>query len=176
MGERRPVKLMRGMHHLPRERGGRVPNQRDMVSKFLRVTRCRLGTGIGEQPHENDVADAVLFQLQIEIGVREPARGPMLFDDDVAVLWGEIRVPVSAPFASRKTMPFHDGKLSRAWMAPGLIVARPPPTVRHDEHPDTSPSHCAADGPQIVEKSHLGRNLFDTWPDLSFFRKEIVIG
>src|ERR1700722_8927004 len=168
MGERRPVKLMRGMHHLPRERGGRVPNQRDMVSKLLRVTRGRLGAGIGEQPHENDVADAMLFQLQIEIGVREPARGPMLFDDDVAVLWREIRVPISAPFASRKTMPFDDGKVSRAWMAPGLVVARLPPAVRHDENPDTSPAHRAADSPQIVEKSYLGRDLFDMRPEFSF--------
>ena len=41
--------------------------------KLLRVTRGRLGAGIGEQPHENDVTDAVLFQLQVEIGVRETA-------------------------------------------------------------------------------------------------------
>jgi hypothetical protein len=69
----RSIQLVRGMHHFLAEGCRRVSNQRDVVSKLLRVTRGRLGTGIGEQPDENDVTDAVLFQLQIEIGVREPA-------------------------------------------------------------------------------------------------------
>ena len=73
MGIGRAVQLAGRVHHLLGEGCRRVSNQRDMVSKLLRVARGRLGTGIGQQPYENDVTDAALFQLQVEVGVRETA-------------------------------------------------------------------------------------------------------
>ena len=72
-------------------------------------------------------------------------------------------------------MAVHDGALSWAGMAPGLIVARLPPTMRHDESLDARLAHRAADGSQIIEKSYLGRNFFDTRPDFPSFRKKVVV-
>ena len=69
MGIGRAVQLVGRVHHLLGEGCRRVSNQRDMVSKLLRVARG----GIGQQPYENDVTDAALFQLQVEVGVRETA-------------------------------------------------------------------------------------------------------
>jgi len=61
-------------------------------------------------------------------------------------------------------------------MAPGLIVARLPPTVGHDENLDVSPAYCTTDSSQVIEKSYLDRYVFDTRPNFSSFRKKIVIG
>src|SRR6202051_1555531 len=170
----RAVELVGRMHHFLGVGRCRVSNQRDMVPKLLRVASGGLGTGVGEQPNENDVTDAMLLQLQIKVRISEPARAPVLFDNYVAVPRGEIRMPIPAPFAARKTMAVHDGTLSRAGMTPGLIVARLPPTMGHDKNLDASAAHRPANGSQVGEKPYLGRHVFDTRPDFSSFRKKVV--
>ena len=73
MGIKGSFKFVRGVHHLTAEGRRCVANQGDMISKLLRVTSGRLSTGVGQQSNDDDVADAVLFQLQIEVRVGEPA-------------------------------------------------------------------------------------------------------
>jgi len=51
-----------------------------MVSKLHRIATGRLDTGVGRQSNNDDVTDAVLFQLLIEVRVCEPALSPVLFD------------------------------------------------------------------------------------------------
>src|ERR1700720_572765 len=106
-----------------------------MVSKLHRIATGRLDTGVGQQADNDDVTDAVLFQLLIEVRIREPALTPVLLDDYVAILRGKIRIPLPAPFAAREIMALHDPKLSWAGMAPGFIVAWLPATMGHDENP-----------------------------------------
>jgi hypothetical protein len=49
--------------------------------------------------------NAVLLELEVEVGVRETALGPMFLDDDGARLRREIRVPLATPFAPGKLDP-----------------------------------------------------------------------
>src|ERR1700756_4434004 len=94
-----------------------------MVSKLHRVATGRLDTGVGQQSNDDDVRDAVLFQLLIKVRVRESTLAPVLFDYYIAVLRRKIRMPFSAPFSARETMVCHDGNLSWVRMAPGFIVS-----------------------------------------------------
>jgi hypothetical protein len=41
--------------------------------------------------------DAVLFELEIEVGIDEPVLRPVLFYNDVARLRNEVRMPLAAP-------------------------------------------------------------------------------
>jgi hypothetical protein len=54
-----------------------------VVSEFHRVARSRLDAGVGQKSHDHDMGDAVLFELEVEIGVREAALPPMLLDNNV---------------------------------------------------------------------------------------------
>ena len=73
-------------------------------------------------------------------------------------------------------MALHDGLLARAGVAPGLVIARLPSAMRHDEDLDAGTAHRAVDGPQIVEQPDVVGDVLDPWPEFSAFRKEIVIG
>jgi hypothetical protein len=50
---------------------------------------------------EDDVVDAVLAQLLVEVGVREAAHRPVLAADHVAVPGTEVRVPLTAEGSGR---------------------------------------------------------------------------
>src|SRR4051812_5498217 len=164
------------MHHFFGESRCRVTNQRDMVPKLHRIATGRLDAGVGQQPDNDDVTDAVLLQLLIEIRVREPALSPVLRDDDIAVLRGKIRMPLSAPFASRETMAAHDSNLGRVGMTPGFIVSWLPAAKGHDENLHAGMARRVTDGFQVIEKLYLARDVLDARPDFSAFRKEIIIG
>jgi hypothetical protein len=45
-----------------------------------------------------------------------------------------------------------------------------------DENLHAGTAHRVADGSQVIEKSYLERDVLDTRPDFSPFRKEIVVG
>src|ERR1700745_1989582 len=118
-----------------------------MVSKLHRVATGRLDTGVGQQSNDDDVSDAVLFQLLIKVRVRESTLTPVLFDYYIAVLRRKIRMPFSAPCSARETMASHDGNLSWVGMAPGFIVSRLPTTMGHDENGHAGTAYRGAYGP-----------------------------
>src|ERR1700756_221170 len=82
----RPVDGMGGVHCFMAESSGRVLDQGDVVPELHTEAASRLDAGVGYHADQNDAADAVLFELKIEIGIREAARSPMLLDNDIARL------------------------------------------------------------------------------------------
>ena len=60
------------MHGLLAERGGGVLDQGDVVPEFHAKAAGRLDAGAGDHADQHDAADAVLLELQIEIGVAKP--------------------------------------------------------------------------------------------------------
>jgi hypothetical protein len=80
VGMGRTGQFVRRMHPFFGESRRRVTHERDMVSRLHRIATCRLNTGVGQQANNDDVTDAVLFQLLIEICIREPALTPVLLE------------------------------------------------------------------------------------------------
>jgi hypothetical protein len=70
-----------------------------VVPEFHAEAAGRLDTGVGDQAYQDDAADAVLLELQIEIGVGKAARSPVLAGDDIARLGLEIVMERSASAA-----------------------------------------------------------------------------
>src|SRR5262249_55159479 len=97
MSERRCAELMCGMHQLTRESRGRITNQGDVIAVLHREARRRIDAGVSQQSHDDRVTDAMLLELQIEIGVGETALSPMLADDDIAVARREIGMKLTTP-------------------------------------------------------------------------------
>src|SRR5262249_23085177 len=102
MSERGCAELVCGMHQLTRESGGRITNQGDVIAELHGEARRRIDARIGKQPGEDRVTDAVLRELQIQVGVGEAALSPVLPDDDIAVTGREIGMELTTPRPLRK--------------------------------------------------------------------------
>src|SRR5689334_908166 len=83
---------------------GRINNQGDLVAEFRGESAGRLDAGVGDHADEDHVAYAELLQLQVEVGVGEPARSPVLVHDDVAGLRPEVVVEGAAPGSPGKCL------------------------------------------------------------------------
>ena len=80
-----------------------------MIAELRRVARSCLDAGIGEKPNNDNTANPVLLELEIEIGICEAARPPMLLDDGIARLRYEIRMPFAMAKLWRRIMRFWAG-------------------------------------------------------------------
>jgi hypothetical protein len=72
------------------EGSGGVFDQGDVVPQFPAEAAGRLDAGVGDHADQDNAADAVLLELQIEVGVGEAARSPVLEGNDVAGLGLEV--------------------------------------------------------------------------------------
>jgi hypothetical protein len=66
------------MHLLIRVIRRRVLYHRDLVAELGGKANGRFDAGMGYEPDEDELMDAVLLELQIQIGVGEAAGTPML--------------------------------------------------------------------------------------------------
>src|SRR5215468_10873414 len=90
-----------------------------------------------QEPDDDEPMDAVLLELQVQVGVGKAAGTPMLLGHDVAGLWRELAADLATP------SPGFDGParpgcfLDRCDVLPGLVVARAVPVVQgiHDPQP-----------------------------------------
>ena len=71
----RPVQLVRRMHHLVAERGGGVAEQGHVITELHGEAAGGLNAGVGEQTDGNDMRDATLLEMKIEIRIGEGAPG-----------------------------------------------------------------------------------------------------
>jgi hypothetical protein len=118
----------------------------------------------------------VLLELEVEIGVGEPALRPVLVDDDIVRLGNEVRVPVTAPGPVLEDPVLVAAGLVRGEEVPVRVVALAPATVRDDEDLDARRTRRGGHRAQVVEQADLGGDLFDQGPQLPPFGEEVVVG
>ena len=82
MGKHRRVGRRRD-HAFWVECGGAVLHQGYMITQLHPVAAGGLDTAAGDQPDQDDLLDAMLLELGVEIGVGEAALRPVLVDDDI---------------------------------------------------------------------------------------------
>ena len=176
MRERRSVQLVRRAHHLAIECRRCVLHQRDVIAEFHREAGRRLDASVRQQTDHDDVFDAVLFELLIEIGIGKAALGPMLLDDNVAFLGHEVRMPFTAPGSFGKSLPFTRGDLAWVWVSPLSVITRLPAMMRHDEKLNLCSARCRNDLAQMIEKVLFLGDLFEQGPKLAAFAEKIIVG
>jgi hypothetical protein len=84
------------MHLLIRVIRRRVLYHRDLVAKLSGEANSCLHARVCYEPDDDELMDAVLLELQIQIGVGKATGTPMLEGHDVARLWCEFG-PYSPP-------------------------------------------------------------------------------
>src|SRR5262245_12439303 len=126
----RHVDVKRGMHLLVRVAGGRVPHHRDLVAKLNAEADRRLHTGVRDESNEDELMDAMLLELQIQIGIGEATGTPMLEGQDVARSRREFAADLATPRPVFEGLVRPGGLLSRRDVLPGLVVARTVSTMQ----------------------------------------------
>ena len=82
----RDIHVESSVHFFIRVIRSRVFYHRDLVAKFSGITNSCLHTGVCYESDDDELMDAVLFELQIQIGVGKATGTPMLRGDNVAWL------------------------------------------------------------------------------------------
>src|SRR5262249_6228384 len=80
----RDIDVERGVHLFIREIRGRVFNHRDLVAELSGKANRRFDAGMCYESDDDELMDAVLFELQIQICVGESTGTPMLRGNNLA--------------------------------------------------------------------------------------------
>src|SRR5262249_10553475 len=80
----RRADLQECLHVVPSVARDGVLHQRHLVSQLRRMAHRRVDAGVRDEPDDDELVNAVLLELQIQIGVGEPAGAPVLLRDDLA--------------------------------------------------------------------------------------------
>src|SRR5271167_3409971 len=164
------------MHRLGAECCRRVPYQCHVIAEFSAAAGGGLDAGIGQHSYHDDLFDAALLELEIEVGTGKSILAPMLLDHDVARLGYEFRMPLAAPDALPEDGFAIDQGLPRARMTPSIVITLAPPPVRDVENHDA----CAAGGlderAQMRQQIHGFGDLLDLGPQLAAIAEQVIIG
>src|SRR5215510_1645721 len=93
----RDIDVEGSVHLFIRVARRRVFYHRDLVAKLSPITNSCLHTGVRYESYDDELMDAVLLELQIQICVGKAAGTPMLEGHDVAGSWCEFAANLTAP-------------------------------------------------------------------------------
>src|SRR5262249_1808775 len=102
----------------------RVFDHRDLVAELNGKANCRLHARVGYEPDDDELVDAVLLELQVQIRVGEAAGAPMLRGDNLARSGLEPGTDLATPRAVFEALSLPRGFLNGRNVLPGLVVAR----------------------------------------------------
>src|SRR5262249_41253347 len=119
----RKIHVEGGMHLRIGIVGGRVLHHRHLIAEFGGEPYGRLEARMGDESDHDKVLNAVRFQKQVQVGIGESARAPMLRGDDIAALWSEVPVDLAAPRAVLEGLSRPRDPLNRCEVLPRLVVA-----------------------------------------------------
>src|SRR6266542_4962926 len=91
------VDLERGFHFVPAVAPDGIVHQPDFVAQLRSIANGRVDAGIRAYADHDQLVNAVLLELQIEIGVGEPAGAPVLLRNDLPRLRRELVAKASSP-------------------------------------------------------------------------------
>src|SRR5262249_8355385 len=119
----RHIDVESGVHHLVRVIGDRVSHHRDVVTELGSIPDRRFDAGMRYQPDDDQPMDAVLLELQIQVGVGETAGAPMFLSDDLAGSWYEFGAKFAAPGPVFEGLALPRSPLDGRDIRPCLVVA-----------------------------------------------------
>src|SRR5262249_43100447 len=102
---------------------GRVFHHRDLVAKLSAVAYGRLHTRMRDESDDNELMNALLLELQIQICVGKAAGTPMFEGHDVAHLRCELAADLATPGPVLEGLVRPGCLLDGSNVLPGLVVA-----------------------------------------------------
>src|SRR5262249_8669090 len=102
---------------------GRVFYHRYVVAELSGKANRRFDAGMCDEPDDDELMDAVLLKLQIQIGVGKATGTPMLRGDNLAWLRLEPGTDLTTPSAVFEALSHPPCLLNGCNILPGLVVA-----------------------------------------------------
>jgi len=118
----------------------------------------------------------MLFQLVVEVCVRETALLPVLFNNDVNLLRLEINMKRTAPSIFGKTPAPARVNLCGVRILPFRVIAWFPTVMRYEKHLNAYSASRINNGLQVRQKVHGLCHLFGKWAKLALRSEKVVVG
>src|SRR6476646_9072724 len=101
-----------------------------MFHEFHAVASGRLDAAVGDDTDQNDLLNAALFELQIEVRIGKTALRPMFLDDNVTVLGAELGIELAAPGSNLERFRRQARLLKHVDVLPIIEIVRMRPVMR----------------------------------------------
>src|SRR5262249_47993446 len=118
---------------------------RDIVAKLSGKAHSRLHTRMRYEPDDDELLNAMPFELQIQISVGESTGTPMLEGHDVARLRRQFAADLSAPRPVFEGLMRPSCLLNRSNVLPGLVVAWTVAMMQRIENANFRPARSIQD-------------------------------
>jgi len=151
------IEFESGVHLFFRVIRGRVLHHRDVVPEFSGKPNGGLHAGVGDEPRNDQLVNAMFFELQIQICVGETTGTPVFRGHDVAGTGFEFGPDLTAPSAVFESLSPPRRSLDWRNVLPRLVVARAILPVQRIEHADFRPSSAERDANKFLEAEY--------WPE-----------
>ena len=122
------------MHLLVGVARGRIFDHGDLVTELDGIAYGSLDACVRDESHDDELMDAVLLELKIQISVGKATGTPMLEGHDVAWLWREFGPDLAAPRPVFEGLTRPRGLLNGCDVLPGLVIAGTVPMMQRIEH------------------------------------------
>src|SRR5215472_708688 len=109
----------------------------------------------------------MLLELQVQVGVREAARTPMLERNNISWLWFEFGAELAAPLPVFEALVHPRGLLHRRDVLPGLVVTRTVSMMDRIEHAQSCVPRRPQDPPHMRDAVVGLGDLLHAIPKLS---------
>src|SRR5262249_46844397 len=136
----------------------------------------RFDAGVRYQSHNDELMDAVLLELQIQICVGEATGTPMLRGDNLAWLRLELGTDLATPSAVFEALVRPRCLLNWRNVLPVLIVARTIAMMHGIEDAKLRLACRVEDLQHVANAVVRFRNSFDMGPEFAAFGNEVVVG
>ena len=123
------------MHLLIRVIRRCVFHHRDLVAELSGKANGRFDAGMGYEPDDDELMDAVLLEQQIQICIGKATRTPMLRGDYLAWLRLELGTDFATPRAVFEALSLPRCLLNGRNVLPSLVVTRTVSTMQRIEDP-----------------------------------------
>src|SRR5215510_7885298 len=171
----REIDVESSVHVLIRIIRHRVLDDRDLVAELSGKANGRFDAGMRYLSYDNELMDAVLLELQIQICVGEATGTQMLCGDNLAWLGRELGADLTAPCAVFEALVHPRCLLNGGNVLPRLIVARTV-SMMHDIEDEKLRIPRG-----IQDLQHMSNTVIrfcndpNTFPQLASLRDEVVV-
>src|SRR5499425_1989776 len=129
-----------------------------------------------DESDDDELMDAVLLELQVQVGVGEATGTPVFLCDNFAWRWHEFGTELATPCAVFEALVLPRGSLNGRYVGPRFEVTC---TISMMHGIEDAKLHCARG---IQDLQHVGNAVvcfsdrFDARPDLAALGNEVVVG
>src|SRR5499427_5225791 len=119
----RDIDVECGVHHLVRVIRRRVLHHGNVITELGGIAHSRFDAGMRNESDDDELMDAVLLELQVQVGVGEATGTPVFLGDNLTWRRREFGTELTTPCAVFEALVLPGGSLNRRNVGPRFVVA-----------------------------------------------------